>query len=303
MNWREVMTYLLFVVLATVIWYGRSLRAEHDTTVDVRVQYVGIPGQVMTAEPLPSTIRATVRDAGMRLRLYHRKPLQISVDLTGHFTDESGELRVSSDLLRTLVARQLQGTTALQHIQPDQIHTTYYTQQQRSLPILLRHNIRCATGFQLSEPPRLMQTHVMVYGTSHDLDTLTRVQTQVLSLTERNDSAQYTVGLIAPKGVRLQQQTVQVLVATERYTERVMELPIRAEGVPAGKHMLLFPQQVRATMRVGVGRWSEVKDGDVEAVVVYRDSLDQLPVELRTQNPYLSHLRATPSSVEFIIEN
>jgi hypothetical protein len=303
MNWREVMTYLLFVVLATVIWYGRSLRAEHDTTVDVRVHYVGIPGQVMTAESLPSTIRATVRDAGMRLRLYHRKPLQISVDLTGHFTDESGELRVSSDLLRTLVARQLQGTTALQHIQPDQIHTTYYTQQQRSLPILLRHNIRCATGFQLSEPPRLMQTHVMVYGTSHDLDTLTRVQTQVLSLTERNDSAQYTVGLIAPKGVRLQQQTVQVLVATERYTERVMELPIRAEGVPAGKHMLLFPHQVRATMRVGVGRWSEVKDGDVEAVVVYRDSLDQLPVELRTENPYLSHLRATPSSVEFIIEN
>ena len=55
------MTYLLFVVLATVIWYGRSLRAEHDTTVDVRVQYVGIPGQVMTAEPLPPTIRVTFR--------------------------------------------------------------------------------------------------------------------------------------------------------------------------------------------------------------------------------------------------
>ena len=303
MNWREVLTYLLFVVLATVIWYGRSLRAEHDTTVDVRVQYVGIPGQVLTAEPLPPTIRATVRDAGMRLRLYHRTPLQISVDLTGHFTDESGELRVSSDLLRTLIARQLQGTTALQHIQPEQIHTTYYTQQQRQLPILLRHNIRCASGFQLSEQPRLMQTHVMAFGTSQALDTLTRIRTQVLSLTERNDSALYTVGLIAPKGVRLQQQTVQVLVATERYTERVMELPLRAEGVPAGKRMLLFPQQVRATMRVGVGRWNQVQEGDVEAVVVYRDSLDQLPVELRTQNPYVSHLRATPGRVEFLIEN
>lgn len=303
MNWREVMTYLLFVVLATVIWYGRSLRAEHDTTVDVRVQYVGIPGQVMTAEPLPPTIRATVRDAGMRLRLYHRKPIQIQVDLTGHFQEESGELRVSSDLLRTLVARQLQGTTALQHIQPEQIHTTYYTQQQRSLPIHLRHNIRCASGFQLSEPPRLMQTHVMAYGTSHALDTLKSIETQVLSLKDRNDSALYTVGLITPQGVRLQQQTVQVRVMTERYSERVMELPIRAEGVPAGKDLLLFPKQVRATMRVGVGRWSDITEDDVEAVVVYCDSLDQLPVELRTQNPYLSHLRATPSQVEYLLEN
>ncbi len=303
MNWREVMTYLLFVVLATVIWYGRSLRAEHDITVDVRVQYVGIPGQVMTAEPLPSTIRATVRDAGMRLRLYHRKPLQIQVDLTGHFQDDSGELRVSSDLLRTLVARQLQGTTALQHIQPEQIHTTYYTQQQRQLPIHLRHNIRCASGFQLSEQPRLMQSHVMAFGTSHALDTLTRIETQVLSLTDRNDSAVYTVGLIAPKGVRLQQQTVRVRVMAERYSERVMELPIRAEGVPEGRHLLLFPKQIRATMRVGVGRWNEVNEGDVEAVVVYCDSLDQLPVELRTRNPYLSHLRATPSRVEYLLEN
>ena len=297
------MTYLLFVVLATVIWYGRSLRAEHDTTVDVRVQYVGIPGQVMTAEPLPPTIRATVRDAGMRLRLYHRKPIQIQVDLTGHFQEESGELRVSSDLLRTLIARQLQGTTALQHIQPEQIHTTYYTQQQRSLPIHLRHDIRCASGFQLSELPRLMQTHVMAYGTSHALDTLKRIETQVLSLKDRNDSALYTVGLITPQGVRLQQQTVQVRVSTERYSERVMELPIRAEGVPAGKDLLLFPKQVRATMRVGVGRWSDITEDDVEAVVVYCDSLDQLPVELRTQNPYLSHLRATPSRVEYLLEN
>ncbi len=297
------MTYLLFVVLATVIWYGRSLRAEHDTTVDVRVQYVGIPGQVMTAEPLPPTILATVRDAGMRLRLYHRKLIQIQVDLTGHFQEESGELRVSSDLLRTLVARQLQGTTALQHIQPEQIHTTYYTQQQRSLPIHLRHDIRCTSGFQLSEPPRLMQTHVMAYGTSHALDTLKRIETQVLSLKDRNDLALYTVGLITPKGVRLQQQTVQVRVATERYSERVMELPIRAEGVPGGKDLLLFPKQVRATMRVGVGRWSDITEDDVEAVVVYCDSLDQLPVELRTQNPYLSHLRATPSRVEYILEN
>lgn len=32
-------------------------------------------------------------------------------------------------------------------------------------------------------------------------------------------------------------------------------------------------------MRVGVGRWNEVNEGDVEAVVVYCDSLDQLPVE------------------------
>lgn len=303
MNWRDVMTYLLFVVLATVIWYGRSLRAEHDTTVDVRVQYVGIPGQVMTAEPLPPTIRATVRDAGMRLRLYHRKPIQIQVDLTGHFQEESGELRVSSDLLRTLVARQLQGTTALQHIQPEQIHTTYYTQQQRSLPIHLRHYIRCASGFQLSEPPRLMQTHVKAYGTSHALDTLKSIETQVLSLKDRNDSALYTVGLITPQGVRLQQQTVQVRVMTERYSERVMELPIRAEGVPAGKDLLLFPKQVRATMRVGVGRWSDITEDDVEAVVVYCDSLDQLPVELRTQNPYLSHLRATPSRVEYLLEN
>lgn len=302
MKWREILIYLLFVALATIIWYGRALRAPHETTVPVRVQYVGVPGQVMTTEPLPQTIQVTLRDAGVRLRVYHQKPLQITVDLTGRFSGKSGELRVSSDLLRTSVVRQLQGTTALQKLSPEQIHTTYYTQLQKRLPIHLRHHIQCASGFQLNSEPKMEQTSVVAYGTSHALDTLTQIQSQVLRINGVNDSSTYTVGLIAPASVRLSQQTVRVSVVAERFTERVMNLNLRAEGVPEGKTIRLFPQQVRATMHVGVSHWNQVSDSEVEAVCVYCDSLEQLPVELRTQNPYISALRATPNAVEFILE-
>lgn len=303
MKWREVMIYLLFVVLASLIWYGRSLRAEHDITVPVKVQYVGVPGQVKTSEPLPQTIQVTVRDAGMRLRVYHQKPLQITLDLTGRFTGKSGEIQVSSDLLRTTIARQLQGTTALQKVSPDQIHTTYYTQQERRLPVRLQSRIDCAPGFQMSGLPQLSETEVIAYGTANALDTLREIQTQVLAVQSLSDSAQYTVGLIVPREVRLSQTTVRVRVVAERFSERVVDLNLRAEGIPEGKQLHLFPQQVRATMRVGVSHWAQVEDGDIEAVCVYSDSLEQLPVELRTQNPYISGLRATPNHVEFILEN
>lgn len=302
MKWREVLIYLLFVVLATVIWYGRSLRAEHDTTVPVRVQYAGVPGQIVTAEPLPETIQVTLRDAGMRLRTYHREPLAITIDLMGRFSGLSGEIRISSDLLRTTIARQLQGTTALQAVHPEQIHTTYYTQQQKRLPVHLRHQISCAPGFQLSREPVMQVTTVVAYGTKQALDTLTQVSSQVLRLSGVADSAVYTVGLIKPRGVRLSQSTIGVKVPVERFTERLMELTIRAENVPAGRTIHLFPQTVRATMHVGVSHWDQVSESDIEAVCHYTDSLEQLPVELRTENPYVNSLRATPRAVEFILE-
>lgn len=303
MKWREVLIYLLFVVLAAVIWYGRALRAPHETTVPVQVQYVGIPRQVITNEPLPETIKVTLRDAGMRLRAYHQNPLQITVDLTGRFTSKSGELRVSSDLLRTAVQRQLQGTTALQKIAPEQIHTTYYTQQSKKLPIHLRHRIRCASGFQLSGEPVMEQTSVVAYGANTALDSLTHIQSQVLQLSDLSDSATCKVQLITPPAVRLSQQTISVRVPVERYSERIANLSLRVEGVPEGRTLHLFPQQVRVTMHVSVSHWSQVDDKDIEAVCHYADSLELLPVELKTSNPYVSNLRATPDVVEYIVEN
>lgn len=302
-NWREILTYLCFVVLATAIWYGRALRSVHDKTLSVEVHYTGIPGSVSFDDPLPDKLNIQVRDAGTRLRSYSDTPLSISVDLTGLFESASGEINIASETLKTAVKQQLQGTTSLQKISPQTIHATYRTQVQKRVPIILRHRIECAPEYQLVDTPTLLQSSVMAYGTTQALDSLEEISTKMLSLSEVKDTNMVSIGLVAPQGIRLSQQSIQVRVIAERYSEKVMTLPVTIEGVPQASRVRIFPNQVSVSMHIGLSHWNEVSEKDIHPYCVYSDSLETLPVKVRSDNPYVTGLRVHPNSVEYLVEH
>lgn len=303
MKWREVLTYLCFVALATAIWYGRALRSVHDKTLSVEVQYVGIPGTVSLDTPLPDRLTIQVRDAGTRLRLYSDAPLTVSIDLTGRFHSSSGEVTISSETLKTAVKQQLQGTTNLQKISPSIIRSTYRTQTQKRVPVILHHQIECAPEYQLAEEPLLMQSSILAYGAKEALDSLESVQTKTLVLDDARDTILSSVGLIAPKGIRLSQGSVKVQVVAERYSEKVITVPIEIKNVPEGSRVRLFPQQATVTLHVGLSHWKNIHDNDIHAYCVYSDSLETLPVEVRSENSEVMRMRVHPSTVEYLIEH
>lgn len=44
--WSDVLTFLLFLVLAALIWYGHAMHSVRNTRVPVYIQYTGKPGTV-----------------------------------------------------------------------------------------------------------------------------------------------------------------------------------------------------------------------------------------------------------------
>lgn len=302
---RNLGTYLLFVLLATIIWYGRALRATHDAKLSVSVEYTGIPGKVEWQDSLPRTIEATVRDAGTRLRFYHFQPLHISVDLNGQFERNSGTVTISPNQLRTLVTNALQGTSRLQDLKPERLEAHYSTQKHKTVPVRLSHAIRCAAEYQMVDSPQVVPSSVTVYGSGTALDTIHHIDTRLLEVSDLKDSASHRVALVAPRGVRLSRAYVDVNMVASRYTERIIPATIQVEGAPEGKHIRLFPQKADVTLLIRIDRWDKVSDSDVVVFCRYDTAQvqDKLPVQLRYDNPGIGGARVYPSAVEFMIEN
>lgn len=301
---KDILTFLLFIVLAACIWYGHAMQSVRNTRVPVLIQYTGKPGTIgLGGSGLPDTVMIEVRDAGSRLNTYHREPLRLTIDLRQYIHGEKGTIHVPSDALRRSISDLLQGTSSLIATTPDEISCPYFTEQERTVQVVLNGTLTPAAEYQFVSQPKLGRKTIKIYGQDKVLSTIDTVYTQAVELTDLMDTTNMRVALAIPQGVRAEVDSVDLQILTERFTEKKFILPIHAVGVPEGRHMRLFPQTVEVYVRVGISHFAQVQPEDIRVRCVYApERIDKLDVDLQYTNPHITSAWAYPGVVEYILE-
>ena len=301
---RDILTFLLFIVLAAAIWYGHAMNSVRNTHVPVLIQYTGKPGAIGLSENgLPDTVVIEVRDAGARLNTYHREPLRLTIDLHPYIHGDKGTIHVPSDALRRSISNILQGTSRLIATTPEEITCTYFTEQEKTVPVALRATLNMASEYQQVGEPSLSQTRVKLFGQDKVLSTIDTIYTEEVTLDDISDTLNVRIALEKPKNVRVGADSVNLTVSTERFTEKKFIVPLHVTGVPEGVHIRLFPREVEVSVRVGMAHFAEIQPTDVKAVCVYSPARkDKLDVELHYSSPFITAAWAYPGVVEFLVE-
>lgn len=303
-HWGDVLTFLLFVLLAAVVWYGHAMQSVRNTNVPVFIHYTGKPNSIgLTGEGLPDTINIEIRDAGKRLITYRKEPLHLTIDLRPYIHGNKGKIQIPSDALRRSISDILQGTSQLIRTTPEQITCAYYTETEKTVPIVLKGTLQPAYEFQLVGSPTISPQHTTIYGKESKLNAIDTIYTEPVVLTDLHDTTQTRLGLTIPAGIRCPIDSIDIQIIAERYTEKKMTIPLRALNVPAGYAIRLFPHEVEVSVRVGLNHLSKVKARDIQATCSYTsDSQDKLTVDLHYTNPYITAAWSYPSVVEFLLE-
>jgi len=301
---RDVWIFLLFLVLATLIWYGHAMQSVRNTRVPVYIQYTGKPGSIgLAGEGLPDHVMIEVRDAGARLNTYHREPLRLTIDLRQYIHGEKGTIHVPSDALRRSISDILQGTSRLIETTPEDITCIYFTEQEKSVPLSFNGQIHLAPEYQLVGEPSLGRSQMMLYGQDRALNGIDTLYTEPLDLQNVSDTLIRRVALAIPKGMRGETDSVDLCIITERFTEKKFMRPIRVHGVPAGYTIHVFPEEVEVSVRVAMSHFAKVQPEDVQVKSIYTaDRTETLDVELEYSNPYITTAWTYPGVVEFLLE-
>ncbi len=280
------------------------MQSVRNTRVPVLIQYTGKPGTIgLGGSGLPDTVMIEVRDAGSRLNTYHREPLRLTIDLRQYIHGEKGTIHVPSDALRRSISDLLQGTSSLIATTPDEISCPYFTEQERTVQVVLNGTLTPAAEYQFVSQPKLGRKTIKIYGQDKVLSTIDTVYTQAVELTDLMDTTNMRVALAIPQGVRAEVDSVDLQILTERFTEKKFILPIHAVGVPEGRHMRLFPQTVEVYVRVGISHFAQVQPEDIRVRCVYApERIDKLDVDLQYTNPHITSAWAYPGVVEYILE-
>ena len=301
---RDILTFLLFVVLAALIWYGHAMQSVRNTYVPVLIQYTGKPGAIGLREPgLPDTVMIEVRDAGARLNTYHREPLHLTIDLRSYIHGDKGTIHVPSDALRRSISDILQGTSRLIETSPEEIRCGYFTEQEKSVALVFAGEIRPATEYQLVEAPALSRKRIKIYGEDKALNAIDTVFTEAVTLSDISDTTTIRIALAKLPGIRPETDSVDLSIIAERFTEKKFIVPLHVKGLPEGARIRLFPKEVEVSVRIGISHFNELQATDIYASCTYSpERTDKLDVDLRYTNPYITSAWAYPGVVEFILE-
>jgi hypothetical protein len=301
---RDVLTFLLFVVIATLVWYGHAMQSVRNTSVPVLIQYTGKPDAIgLKAPGLPDTVMIEVRDAGARLNTYHRDPLHLTIDLHSYIHGEKGRIYIPSDALRRSISDILQGTSRLIETQPEDITCDFFTEQEKSVLLVFRGDLKTANEYQIIGQPTLARKRMKIFGDEKTLSAIDTLYTEPQDLSEVSDTMRVRCALEVPQGVRAEEDSVDLCIIAERFTEKKFTIPVHIKGVPEGYHIRLFPKEVEVSVRVGMNHFSQVKANDIHATCAYSpERTDKLDVEISYTNPYITAAWAYPGVVEFILE-
>lgn len=301
---RSLGTFCLFLLFATILWFGHALNAVRERTIHIPVEYVGVADNITFETPLPEEFLITIRDQGKRLRNYGKGAFSaVQIDLSALTSAEQSSVVLSAEQIRPKLADQLQGTAKLQRIRPEQISVDYHREVSKTIPVYFAGRVLPAQQYQLTERPLLTPNKVTVYGPTELLDTLSAVYTVVAEYRDVKDSLLTDIALITPQGVRSTVSTLKLTAWAEQYTEKKFTLSVTQKDVPQEVRLRTFPSMVEVTVRVGISHFADVTAADVEAYCLFpTEETNRLPIKTTYTTPYITNIRCTPSEVEYIIE-
>jgi hypothetical protein len=279
------------------------MTSSRDGNIRVEINYSGVDDRVVFATPLPTQLTVSVRDNGKQLRQLSRQTLSLNLNLSSFIAERGGMLQLTADMLRPRLQDILPGSTIVLQIIPEQFQTSYHIQSAKTVPILLQAQVRYAAQYQAKNLPLLSIDSVRIYGTEKVLSDIDCIYTDSILINDLRDSITQTVALQLPSSIRCSTTQIQVTFQAEQFTDKSFTLPICPLLVPEGEHMRLFPQQTTIVVRVGMSHYAQVTVEDLAAVCYYPSKhCDALPIEIQTNNSYISNIRCYPSAVEYIIE-
>lgn len=309
-NRRDVMTFFVCVLIATLFWFVQSAYKLTDTTLTVTLNIEGQPAGAVFTTHVPSELKVTLYDSNIQLLKYGTNSnfRTLTVDFN-RYADVAGNFRISGAELQSLLLNELSSTTQITAISPALIDARYALTSGKKVPVRLNAHFSTRGNFK-NFSPQLQPDSVLVHAPNYILDTLTHISTIPFEATDLHDSLLVSLPLELNVGVKSTPDSVSVLVPVMQYVDKRFEaVSIQVIDLPQGKQLVLFPHTVSMSCLANFSHYNSFTADDFVFSVSYLDlkadpKRQFLPVSFSTKlsDSEVYGIRFWPNEVEFTLE-
>jgi hypothetical protein len=194
----------------------------------------------------------------------------------------------------------------LLEIKPDTLYFKFTDVVDKKVPVKPLLNIQFKKQYILMGDVKVKPDSIVVSGPKVMTDTLQWIYTKELKMKDVKDSIISELELLPIHKFIFQNKKVVVTVPVEKYTEKVLSIPIEAENAPDGLDIKTFPGSITLSCRVGISNYDKLTPYLFRVTVDYNTLVgthqNKLKVNLVKAPSYVQNVRFHPKSVDYLIE-
>lgn len=301
---RDLGVYLLFVLLATIIWVINAIGSRRVAVYDLPIVYSGISADYVITNAMPRKLRIELEDDGLDHFTRRNANLVLHFDVSSQVQGSDGTITIELDQIRQEIVQHLSGDAQLVGFTPESLSGSYALQDKKVVPVIFDGDIQTAAQYQLTSKPTCTPSEIMIYGLKNQLESVNEVRTELVEIDGVQESMSLVLGLIAPDSIRLGQDSILLTICTEQFTEKELMLPIHTPIMDDGLTLHVFPNQAKVTFRIPTNLFASVNDStDIELYVdIPTEKDDILNIKAHINNQNISQLHILPKEVEYLIK-
>lgn len=302
-RFRNTITFLTFVAIATVFWFIIALNDNVTETFRVKVNIANVPDSVTFITDPPTEIHVTLRDKGTNiLRSGVVKKPEVSLNFRDYAHD--GIFRLSAADFNAELKADLGGVATISSSSVDSLRLYYTTSPGKRVPVTVNAEVSAASGYVIQGSPVAMTKFVRIYSYKDEIDTVYSVKTKLLIKKGLSQTSEFSVALEHIPQVKVVPAKVNVKVNVEPLVHKEAFVTVDVVNTPADENLLLFPNRVPVSFYVPMSNFND-ENYHIKVQADYNDTKhthsSHVPVRIVEHSPRLVSIELMTDSVEYTI--
>ena len=280
---------------------------EYETIIFIPIIYTDFPESKQLINKPENSLELKVKSHGFYLlsnNLFKTKTLTISVkDLAEVKANNYSQKHWVVKRNYKKINKHLASDIRILSVNPDTLFIRFQQKESKKVPIVFNGELDFLAQIRLKDKINIFPDSIFVFGTKENLSEIEFVKTKSIVFNKVEKSTKQEVELSEIEGISFTNKKVKISFEVEKFTEKIIEIPLSSKNVPEGYKIKFYPSKVEIVTTVAFAYYDKLISSLFLAEVDASDlnGEKRLDVVLSKHPSFANILKVKPSRVEFLL--
>ncbi|MCC6250962.1 MAG: YbbR-like domain-containing protein [Bacteroidia bacterium] len=264
---KRLYAFLVCLLLSALLWLVTVFSKEYTTNISYSAYFLNLPSDKILIKDLPRSITIKAKASGFSLLgiQYSAKNDTLFIDASNirKYINNSNESEVYYLLLNhhlSAIAEQLGTNILIDKIYPDTVSFIFDYKSQKIVPVKLNLKYSFAKQYQQKGDIKIIPSQILIKGPKSVLNTIDYIETVSQQINNLESTSKHIVAIKKDglENVDTGIKAVVAEIASEKYTEAELTIPITVKNVPFGYVAKTFPSKVNVKYNVSLDNYESI---------------------------------------------